>query len=92
MKLALLSDLHANRQATEAVYADALAQGFDRLVFLGDYVDYGGDPGWTLDFVRARQAEGALCVRGNHDDALGEHTTSHMADHACPRWRGPRPS
>ncbi len=84
MKLALLSDLHANRQATEAVYAHAQENGFDKLVFLGDYVDYGADPGWTLDFVRARHAEGAVCVRGNHDDALGEFTTSQMASHVQP--------
>lgn len=81
MKLALLSDLHANRQATEAVFAHAQAQGFDKLVFLGDYVDYGGDPGWTMDFVREQHRLGAIAVRGNHDDALGEDTTSKMAGH-----------
>lgn len=85
MKLALLSDLHANRQATEAVFAHAQKQGFDRLVFLGDYVDYGGDPAWTLEFVREQVKLGAVAVRGNHDDALDEeHTTTQMAGHVLP--------
>ena len=89
MKLALLSDIHANRQATEAVYAHAKAAGCDKLVFLGDYVDYGGDPSWTLDFVRhCVEQEGAVAVRGNHDDAMGDFTTSEMSDHVIPslRW------
>jgi len=85
MKLALLSDLHANRQATEAVFAHAKVQGFDKLVFLGDYVDYGGDPVWTLEFVREQCRLGAIAVRGNHDDALDEgKTTSQMAGHVLP--------
>jgi hypothetical protein len=84
MKLALLSDLHANRQATEAVFAHAQEQGFDKLVLLGDYVDYGGDPVWTLEFVREQCRLGAIAVRGNHDDALEEGGTSRMASHVLP--------
>jgi len=71
MKLALMSDLHANRQATEAVWAHVQNLGFDRLALLGDYVDYGADPAWVIDFVRQRVAEGALAIKGNHDEAAG---------------------
>ncbi len=84
MKLALLSDLHANRQAIEAVWAHAQEQGFDKAVLLGDYIDYGADPGWTVEFVRQRQRDGAVVVRGNHDDALKPETTSQMAGHVLP--------
>jgi diadenosine tetraphosphatase ApaH/serine/threonine PP2A family protein phosphatase len=84
MKLALLSDLHANRQATEAVWAHAQDQGFDKLVLLGDLVDYGADPAWVIEFSQARQAEGAIVLRGNHDDALREDTTSQMSGHVLP--------
>lgn len=84
MKLALLSDLHANRQAVEAVWAHAQEQGFDKLVMLGDYVDYGADPVWVVEFAQARQAEGAILVRGNHDDALSADTTSKMSTHVLP--------
>jgi diadenosine tetraphosphatase ApaH/serine/threonine PP2A family protein phosphatase len=84
MKLALLSDLHANRQATEAVWAHARDQGFDQLVLLGDFVDYGADPAWVVAFCQERQAAGAIVLRGNHDDALREDTTSHMSGHVLP--------
>lgn len=70
MKLALLSDLHANRQALEAVWVHLQLQQVDRLVFLGDYVDYGADPAWTLDFVMRQVKRGALAIKGNHDDAM----------------------
>ncbi len=81
MKLVLLSDLHANRQAIEAVWAHAQEQGFDRVVLLGDYVDYGADPSWTIDFIMKRVAEGALAVKGNHDDALSGGADHGMSAH-----------
>jgi diadenosine tetraphosphatase ApaH/serine/threonine PP2A family protein phosphatase len=77
MKLAILSDLHANRQATEAVWQHALEQGCDKTILLGDYVDYGADPSWVLDFVQARVQEGAIAIKGNHDDAV-RHSGSHQ--------------
>ena len=46
--------------------------GFERIVFLGDLVGYGADPEWVLDKVRAEVEHGALVVRGNHDEAIGE--------------------
>lgn len=81
MKLAVFSDLHANRQATEAVWAHALAEGFDRAVFLGDYVDYGADPAWMLEFLRQQIRQGAIAVRGNHDDAIGHGGEHAMGGH-----------
>ncbi len=84
MKLALLSDLHANRQATEAVWAHAQEQGIDQLVLLGDYVDYGADPAWTVDFVRDQVRQGAIAVRGNHDDAIDGHGSADLAGHVVP--------
>jgi diadenosine tetraphosphatase ApaH/serine/threonine PP2A family protein phosphatase len=70
MKLALISDLHANRPAVEAVLADAQLQRVDRHVFLGDFVGYGADPGWVIDTVRTHVRAGALAVLGNHDEAV----------------------
>ena len=69
MKLAIVTDLHANREAVEAVMAHARAQGFDRLTFLGDFVGYGADPAWVVDFVQEQVAAGAYAVQGNHDAA-----------------------
>lgn len=67
MRLALLSDLHANRQALEACLAHAQSQGVDRYAFLGDLVGYGADPVGVMDQVMALQAQGALVIQGNHD-------------------------
>lgn len=84
MKLAIFADLHANKEATEAVWVHAQDQGFDQVILLGDYVDYGADPAWVVDFCRDLVKQGALAVRGNHDDALNPETTSNMADHVLP--------
>jgi diadenosine tetraphosphatase ApaH/serine/threonine PP2A family protein phosphatase len=69
MRLAVLTDIHANREAFEAVLADVAGHGVERIVLLGDIVGYGADPEWCCDRAAALVAEGALCVLGNHDSA-----------------------
>ena len=69
MGIAVLTDIHANREAFEAVLADVDAHGVDRIAVLGDIVGYGADPVWCCDRVEALVAAGAICVRGNHDNA-----------------------
>ncbi|GAB1480422.1 metallophosphoesterase family protein [Paracoccaceae bacterium] len=71
MRLAILTDIHANREAFEAVLADLTLRKPDRIVFLGDIVGYGPDPGWCVDKVAEMVAQGAVAVRGNHDRAVG---------------------
>ena len=68
MRLALISDIHANRQALQACLAHARQQGVDQLAFLGDLVGYGGDPVAVLDDVIALVAQGAWALKGNHDE------------------------
>ncbi|MFM8901634.1 MAG: metallophosphoesterase family protein [Burkholderiales bacterium] len=70
MKLALITDIHANREALEAVLAHAAQQGTQRYALLGDFVGYGADPAWVVDRVREMVADGALAVMGNHDAAV----------------------
>ena len=70
MKTAVLTDLHANREAVEAVLEDARRRGVDQFALLGDFVGYGADPGWVVDTVRALVREGAVAVMGNHDQAV----------------------
>ncbi|MES2130188.1 MAG: metallophosphoesterase family protein [Pseudomonadota bacterium] len=69
MRLAILTDLHSNREAVEAVLEHAASQGADTYAFLGDLVGYGADPGWVIDTVRAHAERGAQVVLGNHDEA-----------------------
>jgi diadenosine tetraphosphatase ApaH/serine/threonine PP2A family protein phosphatase len=69
MRIALISDIHANREAFEACLDHAERNGVDAYVFLGDYVGYGADPGWVVDTVMAHVDRGAIAVLGNHDAA-----------------------
>lgn len=69
LKLALVSDLHGNLVALDAVLADARAAAVDRVVCLGDVVDLGPQPEET---VRRLRDANVACVRGNHDP-LDEH-------------------
>jgi diadenosine tetraphosphatase ApaH/serine/threonine PP2A family protein phosphatase len=67
MRLALLTDLHANREALTACLAHAEQQKADRYAFTGDFVGYGADPSWVVDTVMQYVARGAFAVQGNHD-------------------------
>ena len=70
MRFAIITDIHANREALTACMADARRRGIDRFAFLGDIVGYGADPEAVTDTVMEEVARGAVAVRGNHDDAL----------------------
>jgi predicted phosphodiesterase len=63
MRALILSDIHGNLEALEAVLAAAAGQ-WDELWNLGDIVGYGGAPNQVLDLIRPLQT---LVVRGNHD-------------------------
>lgn len=88
MKLALLSDLHANLEAVTACLAHARGEGADAHAFLGDLVGYGADPGPVLELVRAHVERGAIVVRGNHDAAAagGDTRTMDPAAAEAIRW------
>lgn len=70
MKVLIISDVHANYPALEAVLKDA--GNYDKLFFLGDVVDYGPHPKKCLNFIK-NNAD--YLVRGNHDNALGYNTS-----------------
>lgn len=67
MKLALLSDIHANIQALDACLAHARAQGAQQFALLGDFVGYGADPVAVVQRVQVLAGQGALVIKGNHD-------------------------
>jgi diadenosine tetraphosphatase ApaH/serine/threonine PP2A family protein phosphatase len=70
MLIALLADIHGNREALTACLADAERAGADRHVFLGDLVGYGADPAWVIDLAAEMVEAGAVAVLGNHDAAV----------------------
>lgn len=67
MRLAILSDIHGNLEALQAVLEDLDRQGVDRTACLGDVVGYGPDPEEVVALVRGR---GLPCVLGNHELGL----------------------
>jgi len=78
MQVAIISDIHGNRHAFEAVLADVRASSATEIWCLGDVVGYGADPN---DCCRLARANAAVCLAGNHDLAvtgdldLGEFST-----------------
>jgi predicted phosphodiesterase len=64
LRVAVISDVHSNLQALEAVLEHASREGYDELWCLGDIVGYGGRPSECLALVTERTA---ICLGGNHD-------------------------
>ena len=63
MPLLILSDIHSNREALDAVMEDAQGR-YSQILCLGDIVGYGADPNYTAEWVRDHAA---TVIRGNHD-------------------------
>jgi len=73
MHVLVVSDIHANRAALEAVLEDAGQIGFDFVWCLGDIVGYGPEPDWCVQRIRLLGAEfGLSAIVGNHDWAALE--------------------
>jgi predicted phosphodiesterase len=74
MRIAVISDIHSNLHALEAVLTDIDAQAPDEIWCLGDIVGYGPRPNECADIVRERAA---VVLVGNHDlAAIGKLATS----------------
>ena len=87
MKLALLSDLHANLRAFDACLAHARAAGATRFAVLGDIVGYGAQPAAVVARVRELAQAGALVVKGNHDEvAASLSETARALDQNGAAW------
>ncbi len=67
MKIALISDIHGNLPALEAVLADLRSESVDSIIFLGDAATIGPAPGETLALL---QSLNCTCILGNHDQAM----------------------
>ncbi len=69
---AVLSDIHGNLEALEAVFADIRKRGIEEVVFLGDTIGYGPNP---LECMTKTVAEADTLIRGNHEEAVFEGDT-----------------
>ncbi len=63
---AIISDIHANVEAFQAVLADMQAQGATEVICLGDFVGYGANPKECIDLA----VDFDIALRGNHEQAL----------------------
>lgn len=66
MKIAIISDIHANLEALEAVLAKIDDEGADQVICLGDVVGYGANPNECVTLVRKNCL---VTLLGNHDAA-----------------------
>ncbi len=66
MRRAIVSDIHGNLEALEAVLEDAQAQGAEEIYCLGDLIGYGPNPRECIDIAMDRFK---LTLMGNHDQA-----------------------
>ena len=67
MQVAIVSDIHGNRHALEAVLDAVEAAGAEELWCLGDLVGYGAEPDACVELARRHAA---VCLAGNHDLAV----------------------
>lgn len=75
-KFAIISDIHGNLEALEAVLADIDERGITEVVCLGDVIGYGPNPRECIDQVMERCR---LCMMGNHDHAVVYEPTNFNA-------------
>lgn len=81
MKTGILSDIHGNLAALEAVLALMKDRGVTRFVCCGDVVGYGPDPNRCIEAIRSLHA---VCVAGNHDyGAVGKTSIRAFNDSAA---------
>jgi predicted phosphodiesterase len=64
MRIAILTDVHANLPALSAVLADARQRGCERVYHAGDLISIGPYPAEVIDLA---QSSGMRCVQGNHE-------------------------
>ena len=76
MRTLILSDIHANLPAFEAVLADAGA--YDRLIFLGDLANFGPHPAECAELLRSCRT--TVCIMGNHDEQILSASPKHPWD------------
>ena len=86
MRVAIISDIHANRHALEAVLGDIADSSVDEIWCLGDLVGYGAEPDACVELARDQTV---ICLAGNHDLAVaGETPLADFSDAAgaAVRW------
>ena len=79
MRLALLSDIHANVSALSAVLAEAEKRHVEKFVLLGDLVNYGMRPNEIVDMIRNLDDRFVAKIWGNHEKAVMDNDTARFS-------------
>lgn len=67
MKIAIISDIHANYEYLKSVLKDIFEQNINNIYCLGDLVGYYNEPNLTIDLIRKNNI---ICIKGNHEKYL----------------------
>jgi predicted phosphodiesterase len=81
MKLAIISDIHANLPALEAVFRDINNENPDEIYCLGDLVNFAGWDNEVIDRIRHRNI---LTIQGNHDEGIGRGNSTRASGSKTP--------
>lgn len=77
MKVAVISDIHGNMQALEAVLADIKADSCDKILCLGDLAMAGPEPAKTIELIKRMYENGEIeLIQGNTDEMIATPDTS----------------
>lgn len=75
MKIAVISDIHGNMEALNAVMADIAEQGCEKIFVLGDYAMAGPEPKKAVDWFFNRQFDQKMkLIRGNTDEMIANYS------------------
>lgn len=82
MKIGIISDIHSNIYALEAVLDDMESRNIDLIACTGDLVGYGTRPNEVIDTIRKNRI---LTIMGNYDDAIGNFKMVCGCDYKDPK-------
>jgi len=77
MKIAVISDIHANVYALMNVLEDIDNEKVDTIICLGDLVGYGPHPNEVISIIRSRNI---LCIKGNYDSSVVDNEYSYIRE------------
>ncbi|RKY55937.1 MAG: metallophosphoesterase [Candidatus Neomarinimicrobiota bacterium] len=85
MRIAVISDIHGNLEAFRAVLEDIRTQHVDKIITLGDLIDYGAD---SETIIKEHIRLNITAIRGNHEHALiDKGLIKHLSDNASESLR-----
>lgn len=77
MKIAVISDIHANVYALMNILEDIDSEKVDTIICLGDLVGYGPHPNEVISMIRRRHI---LCIKGNYDSSVVDNQYSFIRE------------